>query len=203
MKMELREIIKKMKKNKLAIVTPMLVGLLAGLAFYAMPSKYISSGSIYVRRKVSEQTDFFTYEGYYAQQTALGYTDSVSNLIESSDIKKMLLEKSGEAINTIKLLDLQRKVKVKKTGPQLILLEIKEKTPEEAKEKWMSLTDIVILKSQEINMGGDKEISLGTLSKEPLIRETYKNPYIFSLVGSLIGLTLGLIFLSLREYLKE
>jgi len=201
--MEILEIIKKIKNYKMVLLVTAVIGVTAGMVFYLMPEKYISSGSIYVRREIINSTDFFTYEGYYAQQTAVGYTNSISNLIESPDVQKMLLEKSGEEINTIKLINLQRKIRVKKTGPQIILLEIKEKTPKEAENKWINLANIVISKSEEINRQGDGNLSVVTLSDKPLIRENYKNPYIFSLVGLLIGLTLGIILISFKEYLKK
>lgn len=201
--MEIFEIIKKIKNYKMILVVTAVIGITAGMFFYLMPEKYVSAGSIYVRREIINSTDFFTYEGYYAQQTAAGYTNSVTNLIESPDIQKMLLEKSGEEINTLKLINLQRKIKVKKTGPQIILLEIKEKTPKEAEDKWVNLANIVISESEEINREGDDNLSVVALSDKPLIRETYKNIYIFSLVGLLIGLTLGSVLVSFKEYFKK
>jgi capsular polysaccharide biosynthesis protein len=201
--MEIREIIKKVKKQKLIPIFASLVGFLAGLVIYYLPQKYIASGSFYISRKINNSTDFFTYEGYYAQQTALNYTNSVSALIESKDVQKELLEKMREPINEKNLRELKRDIKVKKTGPQIILMEIKNETPEKSKEIWRNLSGIVISKSEELNREIDNNLQIFTISKEPSIEETYKNLLLFSLVGLIIGGAIGLLIISFKEYSKK
>ena len=201
--MEIREIIKKIKKHRAVLLTPAILGLLMGLAFFYIPPKYTSSGSIYINRKIDEPSEFFTYEGYYAQQSALGYTNSVSALIESTDVQKELLERSGEVLTSDSLRNLQRKIKVRKVGPQVIFIEVKEKTPEKSEEMWVNLTDIVISKSEEINREGDSNLYLTLLSSKPLVKETYRNIYTFSVFGLILGSALGLLLVSIKEYLKK
>jgi capsular polysaccharide biosynthesis protein len=201
--MELREIIIKIKKQKLILIFASLVGFLMGLIIYYLPQKFISSGALYVSRKINSSADFFTYEGYYAQQTALNYTNSVLALIESKDIQKELLEKMGEPVNEKNLRELKRDIKVKRTGPQVILVEIKNETPEKSKETWKNLSDIVISKSEELNKEIDNNLKIFTISKEPSIEETYKNLLLFSFAGLIIGGALGLIIISFKEYSKK
>jgi len=88
-----KKIIKTIEKNRLLLITATFIGLVLGIIFYFLPSKYISSGSFYVSKKTDKSLDFFTYEGYYAQQSAITYADSVITLAKSVDIKKDVLEK--------------------------------------------------------------------------------------------------------------
>ena len=115
--MELKKITKTIEKNKFFLITASFIGLILGIIFYFLPSKYISSGSFYVSKKTDNSLEFFTYEGYYAQQSAITYADSVVNLAKSVDIKKDVLEKMNQPINEKNLRELNKSIKIKKAGP--------------------------------------------------------------------------------------
>lgn len=201
--MELREIIKKIKRNRRLVYTSILGGILLGIVIYTLPSRYISSGSLYVKRSIEPSKDFFTYEGYYAQQSAQSYTNSFVALVESQDIQKKTLESIGTPITDKNLRKLDRMIKVKKTGPQVILVKVTDKDYNYSEKVWVSLTKSVIETSKVLNDNGDKNISVSTVSEKPLIKETYKSPYTFSIVGMVIGLSTGCLCICVKEYIKE
>ncbi len=201
--MELREIIKKIKRNRKIVVTSILGGILLGILIYNLPSRYSSSGSLYVKRSIEPSEKFFTYEGYYAQQSAQSYTNSFMALVESQDIRKKTLESIGTPITDKNLRKLDRIIKVKKTGPQVISVKVTDSNYDYSEKVWMALTKSVIDTSKELNEGGDKNISVSTVSETPLVEETYKSPYIFSLAGMVIGLSIGCLFICVKEYIKE
>ena len=201
--MELREIIKKIKKNRKIVITSILGGLLLGILFYTLPSRYISSGSLYVKRSIEPSEVFFTYEGYYAQQSAQSYTNSFVALVESPDIQKKTLESIGTPITDKNLRKLNRLVKVKKMGPQVISVKVIDKDYDYSEKVWVALTKSVIETSKELNESGDKNISVSTISEKPLVEETYKSIYLYSLAGTMLGLSIGCLYICIKEYIKE
>jgi len=201
--MELKKIIKTIEKNRPLLITATFIGLVLGIIFYFLPSKYISSGSFYVSKKTDKSLDFFTYEGYYAQQSAITYTDSVITLAKSVDIKKDVLEKMNQLINEKNLRELNKSIKIKKAGPQIISLEIKGRTYELAEETWTKFSESLIKKSEEMNENSDEKLVVNTVSEKPLTRKAYRSPWAFGATGVLAGLALGILVMCGKEYFKN
>ncbi|HQK41809.1 MAG TPA: hypothetical protein PKV39_02345 [bacterium] len=201
--MELKKIIKTIEKNRPLLITATFIGLVLGIIFYFLPSKYISSGSFYVSKKTDKSLDFFTYEGYYAQQSAITYADSVITLAKSVDIKKDVLEKMNRPINEKNLRELNKSIKIKKAGPQIISLEIKGRTYELAEETWTKFSESLIKKSEEMNENSDEKLVVNTVSEKPLTRKAYRSPWAFGATGVLAGLALGILVMCGKEYFKN
>lgn len=201
--MELREIFKKIRKNKKILIVCVLVGLLAGILFHFLPSNYIASGSFYITRKEDNSESFFTYEGYYSQQTATTYTNSVVALAESVDVKKQVLEKVDLPIDDQNIRKINKSMSVKKTGPQIINITFKDKDLKKVKTIWQSISDILIETSKEINLNGDGKLTVVKISEEPFIKEGYKTLWMTGVAGIIFGCSLGLLIVSLKEYFKD
>lgn len=201
--MELREIFKKIRKNKKMLIVCILVGLLAGILFHFLPSNYIASGSFYITRKEDNSESFFTYEGYYSQQTATTYTNSVVALAESVDVKKQVLEKVDLPIDDQNIRKINKSMSVKKTGPQIINITFKDKDLKKVKTIWQSISDILIETSKEINLNGDGKLTVVKISEEPFIKEGYKTLWMTGVAGIIFGCSLGLLIVSLKEYFKD
>ncbi|MBW6441327.1 hypothetical protein K0B04_00235 [Patescibacteria group bacterium] len=201
--MELKEIFKKINRYRITLILFAVLGLVAGVIFYVLPTNYYSSGSFFVKRKIDPSNDFFAYEGYYAQQSALSYTNSLTALAESPDVKKELLENMGEEVNNQNIRKINNAVKVKKTGPQMILITVKGKDYEISRDIWKKLANTLVQKSTEINKNGDENLSVSLVSQEPLVKEGYKNIYIFTLAGILLATSLGILVISVKEYFRN
>lgn len=201
--MELKELILKLRKYRMILIPASIAGLAIGIATSFYPPRYVSSGSFYVRRAVNESLGFFTYEGYYAQQTAISYTNSVSALAESQDLKKTVLEEIGSVVNKESLRELNKSTRVKKVGPQIISITVKSADQEKSKNLWMEISRSLIEKSKELNLGGDENLSILPISQQPLVKETYRSSYVFGLVGMLAGFSTVLFFICLKEYFKR
>ncbi len=201
--MELRDILKKIRKNRGLLAIFISMGLIAGVLFYLLPSNYIASGSFYVTRKEDNSESFFTYEGYYSQQTATTYTNSVVALAESVDVKKQVLNKLDIPVNTQNIRKINKSVSVKKTGPQIVNITLKDKDLDKAKTLWEGVSEILIDTSKEINLEGDGKLSVVKISEEPFIKETYKPLWITSVAGILFGFSLGMLIIGLKEYFKD
>jgi len=201
--MELRTIIKKIKKYKFSFLASVAVGALLGIGIYFLPSKYIASGSFYIKRGISNQTGYFTYEGYYSQQTALSYTNSVIALIESLDVKKMVLDKMKIESTEKNLRWLSRIISVKKTGPQLISVTVKGKTYEQAQTVWNKISETLLVTTFQLNKDSDPNLMVTAVSSQSVVKTTYKSLVLFGAAGALISLTLFSFFTCIKEYLKD
>lgn len=201
--MEIKEIMKKIRKNKVLLGLSCFLGLLAGFIFFILPPIYTASGSLYVTRKAEDSGSFFTYEGYYSQQSAITYTNSVVALAESSDVKEQVLKSMGMPLDTINLRKLNNSIIVKKTGPQIINIDVRNKNSDKSKRIWEELSKSIIETSKNINENSNDNLSVVKVSDKPLIRENYKPPLIIGLSGLLLGFSIGLLVISLKEYFRD
>jgi capsular polysaccharide biosynthesis protein len=202
--MELKEILNFIKQKSQILSLCLLVGGILGTsAFFLLPTKYLCLGTLYVARQPEESSDFYTYSGYYAQQVALSYAETVKGLLENNTLQARALEELEIPVTEKNLRKLQNKVKVIDAGPQLVALEVKEKSQTEAREVWEALTTNITATSTEINKKGDSKLNITRVKEEPVTKETYKNLYVFSAAGGLLSLFLSTTVLGIINYMKE
>jgi capsular polysaccharide biosynthesis protein len=203
--MEIKEILKFFWENiKLIALSGLFAGILGAVAYFFLPINYQAEGSLFIKRVIYPYSEtHFTYEGYYGQQAAVSYTDSVIGLIESVDIRARALTKLGENVNDKNLRKLSRKVKVSKNGPQVITIKIKEASSDKAQETWQAVSDVTIETIGELKSGGDPYINLSKVSQEPVIKEGYRNLPLFTLLGIFIGVSLASFALAAINYFSK
>lgn len=201
--MEIKEIMKKIRKNKVLLGLSCFLGLLAGFIFFILPPIYTASGSLYVTRKAEDSGSFFTYEGYYSQQSAITYTNSVVALAESTDVKEQVLKSLEISINTPNLRKLNKSIIIKKTGPQIININVKNKDFDKSQKIWEELSKSIIETSKNINDNSNDNLSVVKVSDKPLIRVNYKPPFIIGFASLLLGFSIGLLIISLKEYFRD
>lgn len=201
--MEIKEIIKKLRKYRGQIIFSIILGAILGVGIYFLPPKYISSGSFYIKRSISGEKNYFTYEGYYGQQTALSYTNSVIALAESLDIKRLVLEKLKIDANEESLRKLSRMIKVKKTGPQIISITVKANSYSTSENIWNKLSEALLNTTYEINKDGDSNLMVVKVSDRPVVKQSYRSMLLFGFCGSLLSFTFYSFFICFKEYLKD
>ncbi|OGC49599.1 hypothetical protein A2W32_05520 [candidate division WWE3 bacterium RBG_16_37_10] len=203
--MELRVIIEILKRNIKLISLYTLIGVVIGIAsFFIIPQKYVSSGSLFVTRQIEKNTnEYFSYEGYYAQQTAQFYTNSLTGLVESIDVKSSTLDKMNVPVTEYTLRELSRNLKVKKTGPQLINISIKGYTFENAAERWKSLVDSTLESIQKINEKSDPMINVSKVAETPITKEEYRNVFLNTILGASVGFFFSLFTYLFKNYYYE
>ncbi|MBD3365977.1 hypothetical protein GF360_01390 [candidate division WWE3 bacterium] len=202
--MELKEFFEFFKRPAKNLAVFFICGLiLGGTAFFALPKSFVSKGTLFVSRIPEESAEFYTYSGYYAQQTALSYADTVRGLLENEVLHAKALETLEIPVTDKNLRNLERKIRVKDGGPQLVGLEVKNNSSENAAKIWEALTLNIENTSKEINLQGDPQLKITRVKEKPVIQEGYRNLYVFSAVGGLMTWGLGVFFLALKDYLKE
>ncbi len=198
--MELKNLISTMINNYKMLVVYSLCGALLGLVLLLLPAKYTTTGSFYVKRGVDTSIDFFTYEGYYGQQSAAGYTNTVLALFESIDVQSSALAKAGMQVNEKTLQKFAKNTKVTKYGPQLIALTVKGNNETETNRLWRYLAEETQKTIVDINASGDPKLSISPIAERPVSRKVYKSPLIFIPAGILAGLAFAVFRLALKEY---
>jgi len=201
--MELKNLFKNILKNKLLLTVFVLIGGIFCLFYTLLPSKYYATGSFLITRKVNPaEKDFFTYEGYYGQQTALSFTKTVAALFESEDVFNRALKKMNINIDETSLRKLSKKIRVTNPGPQLVTLQIKENTQSNAVKNWEAVSESAIEITNEANKNGDSLLGISKLSAEPIVKGQYKPVALMVLSGMVAGFCIYVVFFYLKEYIK-
>ena len=190
--MEVKDIVTFLKKNYLYILlTGLVFSSLGAVLYYAIPATYNATGSFFIKRDVDNSTgNYFTYEGYYSQQTALSYTNTLTGIFESEDIKSKALINLSTEVNEQSLRKLGQNMKIKKSGPQLITLIVKGNTSQNAKSAWLAVTKATITTADFLNINGDSKLTISQLAEDPVVKMAFRNLY----VNILTGFGLGILF---------
>lgn len=201
--MELREIAKILIKYKIALAISVVMGVMGGIAFFIAPKTYSATGSFYIKRGADTlRFKYFAYEGYYAQQTGLSYTNTVIALFESLDIRFEALNKLNLPTDNASLRKYSRIIKAKKVGPQIVTLTVRGNNTEELGRLWDSVANTVIEKNKQINITGDPLLSISKLSDTPIVGEIYKPLWLCVLAGALLAPFIVVLFVAFKGYFK-
>ena len=202
--MELKQIFAFFKQNaRIIIIVSILFGALGAAAYYFLPVKYKASGSLFVKRTIYPYSEnHFTYEGYYGQQAAIFYTNSVIGLVQSEDIRAEALSKLEIEVNEENLRKYKRKIKTVKSGPQLVSVVVTEDTPEKAEALWNEVGIATVRALLNINADGDPFVDVAKVSEKPVIKESFRSLEVFTLIGFGLGSLTATTLLSLKSYLS-
>lgn len=200
--MELKRLIGMFKEYILSIALVSFIFGFAGIVlFYVLPPCYKAAGSLYVTREIEDTTlNYFTYEGYYAQQTAKSHTETVMGMLESIDMRKRALEKQQILVTEETLREASRNIQVKTPAPQMVVLEVGGKNPVEARTFWMALASETISAAKKLNESGDPNLEIIALDNFPVVYKTFRSVYVNLGVGLLFGIFVSLAVVSFKEY---
>lgn len=203
--MELKKLINIFKKNYISLLTSLVLGLVIGLFCYYLPQEWYATGSLYITRKVNNTVEgYFSYDGYYGQQTALTYTNTVLATLESKDMLSSALKEMNINVDDKTLRKYNKNITGKKEGPQLITFTVKGNTAMEANNMWKYLVSNSTNKLHEINMNtGDANLNINKVLAEPVVTQLNYPLYLYLLGGALTLLFINLIRLTMQTYLKE
>jgi capsular polysaccharide biosynthesis protein len=195
---ELKKLLRILRKKRVQIVAGGLIGAILGISAYVFPMDYKAQGSFYIEHPQQKSEDgSFSYEGYYSQQVAISHTKTLAAVIKSPDISKSVIEKSGGEINESSLRRYKKTTKVLKAGPQLITLIISNKHPQRAEELWIKTANVLT------DTMTNTQLKITQLSEKPVVVEPYKNLPLFIMLGCVFGLSLSICTISFEEYLKK
>lgn len=203
--MELREFIEILGKyRRLLLLGTLFFGFLGLGVSFLLPEKEKAILTLYVRRSAqAPSSGFYTYDGYYSQQAAEKYTDTVVGFLESLGILKQAAELVGLSTDQRTLKGLRKSVEIAKVAPQLVDIRATRKLPGEAKNLAQALADSTKERTEALNKAGDEALALDLVTSEPIVE--VKKPMIVlnTVVGVLGGFLLSVLCAMFWEYLRS
>lgn len=200
--MDLKNIFLAITKNKTLYFGNIIIFTAIAVAIYFLPAKYISTGSFFITRNIENSTSYFTYEGFYSQQTAQSYTNTVLALLESQDILNNSLQDLHINTDEYNLRKYSKYIDAKKAGPQIITLTVKGKSEQNSTELWFALAKNLSSKFSEISSKGDNKIALVQVYDKPVVKQEYKFLPLNIVSGFLTGILASYLIMAAKEYLK-
>lgn len=193
------------------LIGALLFGFLGILLHFLLPQTYTAVGYLYVSRSISIEGPVqgqttppdFTYEGYYARQNAVSYVPTVLGLLENDATSRAVLDMLDQPITTASIRKFGRSISVKKPAPQLIELTYKSSSPEFAQQAWKAIAKYTLERHYDLNSDMDPSISIKYLTEEPVVRESYRNPVLNFIIGSVMGAVSTVFFLAFKRHLSS
>lgn len=180
------------------------LSLAAVLISLVLPKTYKASLTLYVQQQPqSSPGEFYSYDGYYAQQTAERFTRTVAGLLQDPGIVKTAAEKSGYPTDQRSLRAFSRAIKVRETAPQLVFLSVFKESSPSARKLVAALSAAAIQKVEILNKEGGGRLRVSPLDQEPLWEEQVSYPLLNGLVAFLAGVVLSLLGIALVRYLRS
>lgn len=200
--MELKYILKTMWHYRIKIAVFSVVLSVLGL-FISLnnPSLYRATIEIYVKRQTSPSDKFYSYDGYYSQQAAERYAQTVRGFIRSKEIVREVLSRLGESQTQESLQRVVRSIKVIEVAPQLLSVSVTASSGERAASLVSTIASTVPERLNKLNADGDPALSVSVTTEAPFIENVSLNKIFFPLIGFLLGAFIGILFVSFRVYL--
>jgi len=161
-----------------------------------LPNQYTAKGLLVVSRKAdASSSNFFTYEGSYAQQSAETYTTTFLSVLQSpSNI--------GAAVDAADVKKVSKLVKAKKEGSQSIVLAVKGDTPEQAQSYWNKIADRAIQTHTQLTANADPLVNVTKTPNSPVILKTYPKWQTVFGAGFVFAVIISSSLIVVAKYLK-
>jgi len=207
--MEFRKLLRILKKQWLFLLLATV--LFAGIALVGslqIPPLHRAQMTLYIKRSTQPASqEFFNYDGYYAQQAAERYTDTVAGLLREKSSVKDALGVLEVGVNQKILRQIYKRVEIKKVAPQLVRITARKRFDYE--EVWKpqdlvaALAGRVQQSVRDLNKGGDEAFSVDVLNEEPLVEQNEPVVWLNMIVGGLLGLFFAFFVVAFKEYLRN
>jgi capsular polysaccharide biosynthesis protein len=198
---EIKQILKIINDNKIIILVVAFIGVIVGTGYFFIPKKYVGTGSFYITRKVEGPSEsFYKYDGYYSQQAALAYTTTVSALLESDDLRNKTLQKLNIPTTEENLRKYGNLIKIKKVGPQLVTLTVKDTDENKTELLWNTLANTLLEENQKINQQGDVNLNISKVSDKVVVKKEFDSLPLDIVVGTILFSAVAISYFIFKEY---
>ncbi|MEA2020233.1 MAG: Wzz/FepE/Etk N-terminal domain-containing protein [Patescibacteria group bacterium] len=208
--MELKELLDILNKHRLfLLLTAIVCAVVALVGSLQIPPVQSAQITLYVKRTAQPASEeFYNYDGYYAQQAAERYADTVVGLLQSRSLLKDSLLDLGLPTDQKFLRSVGKKINVRKTAPQLVKVEVHKRW--KGGVSWIPkdlanvLSSRVVEKVDKLNTrGGDDGLSVDVLSQDLLVEVRNPNIVLNTMVAALFGFLVAFFVVTFRRYLEN
>jgi uncharacterized protein involved in exopolysaccharide biosynthesis len=205
--MELIEYLRFLLKYWTWLVVGLAVGAAIGLGYaYTQKDMYRATISLFVQRQPdasSSSTQYYTYDGFYAQQTAAAYTDNAIKLLTNDEIVTKAAQRAGLPTNEGSVAGLKSSIVAKKDAPQLIQLSVLLAKHDQAAAFSIGLAESLKARTNELNQEGDKRLAVDPVNTTPFVVLERPILFLYGLAGGVLGLLLSIIVAGGWEYARH
>lgn len=165
-------------------------------AFFLWQSRgYNVSLSLSVFSKVSQPTQDYQFDGYWSIKAADGFSDTVSQWVQSPEVINAVYQKAGVA--PVKSL-LGRPLKAQKMASQYVATEFLVNQPQDAAKISKALISVLQEKTEVANKYSGNVI-FTILGGEPIISKNQANFILYGVLALICGGILGIFIVLLKE----
>lgn len=203
--MELKHYLKILQKHwKMILAAAAAVAVVVGIASVYWPTRYKSELTVYVQRVPEDPpAGDYTYDGFYAQQAAEAYTDTVEGFLQSRDIIRQALAASNLSTDTNMVRAVEKRLEVEKVAPQLINVSLTMETQNKATALIKEIAAVTKERAKTLNQQENEAMVIDLVNPDPL--ESSVKPWLELnvVVGFLGGLVIATSGVLLKGYLGE
>ena len=205
--MELLEYLRFLYKNWPWLVAGLIIGGGIG-AGYAISQKdmYQATTALFVQRQPdasASSTQYYTYDGFYAQQTAAAYTDNALKLLTNDEIVTKAAKTAGLRSDEASVAALKGSIVAKKDASQLIQLSVQLPKHDDAASFSTGLAEALKTRTNELNQGGDRLLSVDQVNTSPYVVLVRPSPELYGLAGALVGIVIATILTAGWAYVSH
>ena len=199
--MTLAQIVQTLKKSQVSLLgVSFVISVVVFVVLLKLPSQYAASTSLYIHNTTVADPASFSYDGYYAQLAAEGYTDTVVGLFETPELSQTIESAflQGTYTDTPKITSLD----VKKIAPQIVSVVYTSSDENLSLDMVTVASESVISLVSMLNEKDALKFSAQPLSDIPDIKVVTYSPLLFSIVFFLLVLIGGGLLVLINEYLR-
>lgn len=203
--MELSEYLKHLYNYWKWLIVGMVIGSLAlGSVAYFSADAYRANVAIFINRSAEgANAQYFTYEGYYAQQTAAQYAKTVLELLGTNEIISRAAEFAGLPTDDSSIMSFKGAVETEQNAPQLILVSVTMPERSQASDFAEGLSQAVANRSAELNQNGDQDLIIEQVDDHPTVVLVRPALWLYSAIGAALGLVAAVVATVLWVYIKS
>jgi len=181
----------------LVLAVSLAIGLLGAGGSLLLPNQYTAKGLLIVTRKTDPPASgFFTYEGSYAQQNSETYAGTFMAILRSP-------ANLASADTGLDVKKLERLIKVKREGSQVVALAVKAEGSKDAILLWTKLADSAIATHNNLADSGDPLLTVTKTPGSPVVVNTYQEWQKIFGAGFGFSVVIMSTLIMLIRYLKE
>jgi len=172
----------------LIILAGVFGGLLGLIVAKITPVKYIASATISVSKRLEPATDgSFSYEGFYASQTADKFSETVFGILKSESLAASVLSNLSYPITHETLKNFMGALFVRKAAPSLLYVEVTETSRGGAEKLGRSLLAAMEEEVSKISTEGNLLVKVSVIGNGLVVKEEAPNPVLFVILGAMVG----------------